>query len=94
MRCALLGRITPDLLTSPASVTKQRRQLGSHFLHCFVCAMPKALCLARFPVDAFQVVHKDNAGYTRTGGNGHFEWVSLGLVCDRACQQQPGPHVI
>jgi len=49
--------------------------------------MPKALCLACLPVDAFQVIHKDNSGYTAAGGNGHFEWVSFSLVCDRACQQ-------
>ena len=45
-----------------ASVAKQRRQLGPDFLHCLVCAMPKTLCLARLPVDAFQVVHKHDAG--------------------------------
>jgi len=34
-----------------ASVPKQRRQLGSHFFYCFVCAMPEALRVAHFPVD-------------------------------------------
>lgn len=42
--------------------------------------------MARFPVDTFQVVHQDDTGYTCTGRDGHFKWVSLGLVCDRASQ--------
>src|SRR5690242_15504635 len=73
-----VGRSTIALLISP-SEANERRQLGSDFLHRFVCATPKALRLARFPVDAFQVVHEDDAGYAGAGRDAHFEWVSLAL---------------
>src|ERR1019366_9230943 len=77
-----------------ALVPEQRREPGANLVDRLAWAAPDLFRAAGFPIDALHVIGQDHSGSAMRGGNGHFEWITLGLIRDRTNERQAGFRVV